>query len=37
MVINMFTELRRKMDEHRENFNEETENIKEPIRGKEYN
>lgn len=36
MVINMLTELRRTMDEHRENFNQETENINEPIRGKEY-
>ena len=27
MVIKMFTELKRKNDEHRENFNKEIENV----------
>ena len=28
MVIKMLTELRRRMNEHNENFNKETENIR---------
>ena len=34
----MLTKLRRRMEEHSENFNKEIENIrKEPIRAEEYN
>ena len=35
MILNMFTELRRKMEEHSENLNKEIK--KEPIRALKYN
>ena len=38
MKIKMFTELRRRMDEHSETLNKELGSIKkEPIRAEEYN
>lgn len=35
IILNMFTELRRKMEEHTENLNKEVK--KEPIRALKYN
>ena len=37
MIIKMLTDLGRKMDEHRENYNRVRKYKKEPIRAEKYN